>query len=310
MRGMSTMTVEKVGRVTVGRADYGWGVEADQVKIAGEYVVIVGGRYWTACGRCPDWSGSLREFGHVLSGVCFECNGRGTRKVYDSPEQIVRLVKRRESDRKRAARKEAERLAAQDAERDAWAAANPEVVAALAEVLADLPEWDRESDPHADVHYEASRDAEEKWGDFLTSLAVQSVHRPLSEKQAAAVVPAVEKAKARHAAKVEKAQASRYWGAEGDKVVGTGVVTVRATYDASYGYRSATGVLLVVAGSGDFEGVTFKAAGTGATLWDAAKGDEVEVRGAVKDHSEYEGVKQTVLTRAKVKVTKEAAVEG
>lgn len=312
---MSEVEVKKIGRVTVGRHDAGRGFETDLVQIAGETVAKVhqsgGVVYMTPCGYCdPAFSGSKTYYSHVLAGVCFQCNGAGTSRTYDSPEQIVRLVKRREADRARRARKEAERLAEQDRKRDEWAAANPEVVAALAEVAADMPRLDPAEQPSLAAeaaYYEASEAAREKWGGFLTDLAAQAEHRPLSEKQTAAVVAAVDRAKAEHAEAEAKVAASRHYGAKGEKVTAaTGTVVVRATYDATYGYQTRTGMLLVIEGTGEYAGVTFKVSGTGKTLWDAARGDEVEVSGTIKDHGEYEGVAQTILTRAKIKVTAEA----
>ena len=89
----------------------------------------------------------------------------------------------------------------------------------------------------------------------------------------------------------------------------TGVVAVWTTFQTNYSYTPVTNALVIVEGTGDYEGVTFKIMGTGQTLWDCGRGDVVEVSGTIKGHGEYEGVKQTQLTRAKVVVTEAAETE-
>jgi len=41
--------------------------------------------------------------------------------------------------------------------------------------------------------------------------------------------------------------------------------------------------------------------GSGADIWDLKKGDEVLLTGTVKKHDTYQGIKQTMLTRCKIK---------
>jgi hypothetical protein len=305
---MMTATVEKVGRVTLGRHDYGWGVECDLVSIDGEPFAEVhlksGTAYFSPCGYCDDFSGSKPHFGHVLAGVCFQCNGRGSSKRFDSLADVERIVKRRKADRARRERKAAEAAAAAEAERDAWAAANPDLAARLAEVAAECTPPPGDS---TEADWKAYTDACAKWGLFIEEVAAKSTARALTEKQTAAVAKAVAEVEEREAARAEVLATKRYHGAVKDKVVAaTGTVVVRATYETHYSYTPTWNCLLVIEGSGDFEGVTFKTSGTGATLWDAARGDEVEVSGTIKDHADYEGTPQTVLTRAKIKVTKPA----
>ena len=59
--------------------------------------------------------------------------------------------------------------------------------------------------------------------------------------------------------------------------------------------------MLVIEGTGEFAGVTFKTTGTGATLWETEKGQAVEIVATVKKFAEYNGTPQTVLTRSKIK---------
>lgn len=78
-----------------------------------------------------------------------------------------------------------------------------------------------------------------------------------------------------------------------------GIVKVATTYDASYGYRRATGMFLVIELD---SGQMVKIAGTGASLFQGLeRGDEVTIlSGTVKSHQSYKGQDQTMLTRAKL----------
>jgi len=58
--------------------------------------------------------------------------------------------------------------------------------------------------------------------------------------------------------------------------------------------------LVIIEGTAEFTGVTFKLRGTGATLRTAEKGQTVEVHGTIKAHEEYAGIKQTEITRGKI----------
>lgn len=288
-------------QIVLGRTDYGWGVPADAVTVEGEPFAVRhtsgGDFYYSPCGKCSDWSGTIIAFGHVLGGVCFDCNGKGWRNRYESLADVQRLIKRRKSDRARRARKEAERLAVMADEHNAWMTANPDLAFRLAEIAAP---WRYEVMDNAT--YEAQSAARDAYGGFVTDLAVMSVGRALTPAQTEAVAASLAEAEERIAAKAARGAASRHWGSVGSKVAAPGKIVVQSTYESQYG----GGVLLIIEGGEGFEGVTFKVSGSGQTLWAARRGDEVTVTGTVKEHGEYEGVAQTVLTRAKIVVTKEA----
>jgi hypothetical protein len=313
-----TLEVIRTGeRVTLGRVDAGRGWNAEIVTVAGEEFAVVRlrdkgatesvERWFTPCGFCdPFWSGSKSWAAHVAAGVCFQCNGAGTRTHRDSEADAVKLVRNRLRARERA---DAKRTAEEDARvaaQAAYVAAHPAEVAALAEVNADYPPLPEGVENAYSFHDGATEYAwhqahtawVEKWGDYLTSLASQVQYRPLSERQTASVVDAVARAKADHEAQAAREAAQRFHGLPGEKVTAEGTVVFRTSYESQYGFVC----LLVVTGHGEFEGVTFKISGTGKTLWETEKGDHVEVTATIKDHDVYEGTKQTVLTRAKVKV--------
>lgn len=96
-------------------------------------------------------------------------------------------------------------------------------------------------------------------------------------------------------------------GEVGEKLTGlTGTVTVAKSFEVrSYsGYGTDVKMFVVVTLD---NGQVVKTSGTGRSLYALNRGDTVTVGGTVKSHDEYEGQDQTVLTRAKITVTEQAA---
>lgn len=307
--------VVDTGTVVVGRQDYGRGWQAREVMVLGEPFAVVkirGGaeRWYTPCGFCdPTWSGSKSWAAHVLAGVCFQCNGAGTAAHRDDEAGAVKMVRNRIRARERAADKREAAAVAQAAALAAWREANAETIAMLAPIIADRPENDAredgrfETEEAEDAYYTAVRAWEQTWGDFLTSVAVQSQYRALSERQVAAIPNAVRRAMADREETAAREAAQRFYGVPGEKIADVeGTVVVRSSYDTFYGGRAKATCLLVITGHGDYTGVTFKITGTAASLWTAEKGDTVTLSGKIKRHGVYEGTKQTEVTYAKIGV--------
>ncbi|MFD7161310.1 hypothetical protein ACFV9C_42460 [Kribbella sp. NPDC059898] len=285
-------------------------VPAQLITVLGEPFVKFGAGIYSICGNCDGgFSGRKLHYLSIHDGICFQCSGSGVRsKVGADVQDAVRRAKRRISDRARRARaSEAEADAAAEAART-WRAANADLADMLDAINAEYAEADHFAANLATTMDEinAARDhVDAKWGDFIHSKANQvlNLERPLTDQQTAAVVDAIAKALDAQAAEQARQDAQRYYGTEGDKIVATGTVAVSMSVEvrASYSYTGvATKRLVIIEGTGEFEGVTFKVFGTGKTLWDTERGQDVDVRGAVKEHSEYDGTKQTVLTGAKV----------
>lgn len=109
---------------------------------------------------------------------------------------------------------------------------------------------------------------------------------------------AEEKARLEEEARIrDKKAISQYIGEVGQKLIVKGTLDKRAWYD--------------IKGFGDYVlntiyVYTFKDANGNAVVWKTAKyldierGEPVEIKGTVKEHSEYKDEKQTVLTRCKV----------
>lgn len=93
----------------------------------------------------------------------------------------------------------------------------------------------------------------------------------------------------------KQAENTQHVGAKGEKITVTGTVTTLTAIQSQYGYTPTTSMLVVVtAGS-----TVVKMFTSAQWAFDIQQGDEVTVAGTVKDHEEYQGVKQTVLTRPK-----------
>lgn len=92
--------------IVVVRGMFGWTDRYAQID----------GILYRECGRCSDFTGTLREYGHVFEGVCFLCNGRGYRAqgIVKVETAVTRLD--------RQVRKEIARLAQVEAARPAMIA--------------------------------------------------------------------------------------------------------------------------------------------------------------------------------------------
>lgn len=277
----------------------GWISKARVVKvieIEGHQFIATSAGLRTECHKCLGRGGFDAYLG-LHNGVCYTCNGSGlSGKTYDDEAAVtksLRAAERREA--RRQAKFEAEQAEAA-AKRDEWVSTNPALAARLTEIAAEV--YIGEPGDMSEAAYEAHHAGTRKYGDFIMLMASHVSWKALTEGQTTAVAEAIVEVDAKIKAAEEKVASQRYLDAvAGDKITATGTVAVATTVDTTYGMSR----LVVIEGTGDFEGVTFKMFGTGATLWETAKGDTVEVAGAVKGFEEYNDTPQTVLTRAKVK---------
>lgn len=260
-----------------------------RVTVDGEpFLRTRSGVFYAPCGKCDAEGrpGGISHFGHVFDGVCFQCGGTGHGAKVGDLAAAAKRVRRRRQAQARAERKRQAEADAQAAEVGAWRDGHQALCARLDPIAA------REG---AEQEY-AARD---EWGAFLFDMASQAQHRPLTPKQAEAAWVALIRHDEQQAAEQAKRAGQRFHGEPGDKVTGAGTVTVAMGVETRYGYAR----LVVVEGDGEHAGVTFKAFGSGKSLYDVDRGDEVSLTGEVKAHEEYEGVPQTVLKGAKFTVT-------
>lgn len=130
--------------------------------------------------------------------------------------------------------------------------------------------------------YSKMRDSLDQWG-------------RLTEGQERAVLGMIEKAKARiearAAAKAVEAATSAHVGTVGERRDFTLTCQFYTAFEGAYGY-------VHIHGFKDADGNVFIYKGSNRI---AQRGDEVTMKATVKDHSEREGVAQTILSRPKVK---------
>lgn len=138
-------------------------------------------------------------------------------------------------------------------------------------------------------------------GDYVTNLKICLRATHVEHRHMGIVVSAVsayERMTGEHARRQAEAEerankraAAEYTGALGEKVTVTGTVTRLVPIEGDYG----TSMLVVVEGGSTIAKMFTSA----AWAWDVEQGDEVTLTGTVKAHEEYQGAKQTVLTRPK-----------
>ena len=236
-------------------------------------------------------------------GTCFRCGGYGqdpTEREWGFPadwtdQQIE------EWQAKRLARLEANRLrraTKAQAERDRiWnenVARFPQIEGihkAYWEGLVTrkyIPEWGLPEDESA---YQVVRLMPE----FCCDILEKARKFPISEKQVAAMESALAQTLERvdlQAALAAEDEGRDFLAPVGDKIDQRMVVKVATAVDTQYGLSR----LVVFEAADGGEAKTF---GTAAWLWDLEPGDTVQIRGTVKVHDTYNGMKQTVLTRTK-----------
>lgn len=143
-------------------------------------------------------------------------------------------------------------------------------------------------------------------GDYVTNLRVCLRAPHVEHRHFGIVVSAIaayermtgetERRKAEAEQRAQQRARIRYAGSKGEKISVTGTITRLMPFSGSYGYTTKTSMLVIVEGS-DVAAKMFTAA---SWAWDVNQGDQVTITGTVKDHEEYNGVQQTVLTRPKL----------
>lgn len=305
MNGTQDYTVTRGDSFTIGNSQYytrGIKPTATAVTIGDEMFLEINGTLYAQCGWC-DAYGTKTFYRGVYDGVCFQCGGRGYGREVGTVEAATKRVHNRELRQARAARKAAEEAAAAAKAGADWRAANPALAEMGEAIYAELAE------ANDSYTYEIRDALEAKWSDNVLHLANQvGMGRPLTATEGEALAAGIAKALDRQAAEEARQAASRHYGTEGGKVAGaTGVVKLAFTKEVESfsGYGTDYKRFVIIEGTGDYAGVTFKIFGTGKTLFDTERGDVVEVKGGIKAHGEYEGIKQTELTRATIKVVSE-----
>lgn len=220
-------------------------------------------------GQCPRCGGSGAYPSSLYNGVCFECNGHGKVK------QAIRVYTT-EGLEKYQARKAA-RIAKVEAKRAA------RIAARLAEVKARAE------------HFEATHPG-----------LIEALRKIENNRVAAGYVAHFEREGILYEYQIEAAQAllekaakeaanlNEHFGQVGEKI--ELVLTLTHTYHGQGHF-------------GAFSYVNFEDAQGRAFIWKAsthvsAEKGQLKVKGTIKEHSEYQGRKQTVLSRCKISEVK------
>jgi hypothetical protein len=221
------------------------------------------------CGRC---GGAGYWSGWPDGGRCYDCNGKGDLgyeavRVYGA-EELAKLNATRDKRRAKNDAKRAAKIAAAEAEAAAKLA---DFVAANAEVVAAARKYAEKSAFLADLVAKL-----EKFGSW-------------SDKQIAAIAKTVGEI----AEKEIKMAASGYVGAVGDRIEMKVTVERVASYERRSfgGYAETVWILTMRDEAGN-------AIVTKSPRFYGEKGESFVLRATVKEHSEYNTEKQTVVQRA------------
>ncbi|MFT4284590.1 MAG: hypothetical protein QM598_07140, partial [Protaetiibacter sp.] len=138
-------------------------------------------------------------------------------------------------------------------------------------------------------------------GDYVTNLKACLRAPYVDHRHMGIVVSAVAAyermigTRTRKDAEAQEKPPTRFAGTLGEKLTITGTVTRLRAIEGTFGYRPRPSMLIVVDA-----GETVAKMFTSATwAWDVEQGQTLTVTGVVKAHEDYQGTKQTVLTRPK-----------
>lgn len=242
------------------------------------------------CSKCRG-TGRLECFMHISNGICFDCDGAGVNHVEHKVYTPEYLEKKRIRDEKKSLKQAAERLESENKKTLRRLGLNEEGVAYV--VLGDT--------------YEIRNELKAEGAKFNYFLGWHFLEEPkdrpfvkvsieqIAEKNSLGfwvegyVADIVDGLKA-EASKNPDEIPSEYIGEEGDKIEIELVLDKVRGFDSMYGYMHI---------------YIFKA-GNDVVVWktqkglDLEEGGKVKVKATIKEHSEYDGVKQTYITRAKV----------
>lgn len=253
-----------------------------------------GTKYWvsTECPKCGG-NGNIWYYRHVEAGVCYMCGGTGYKehkwKEY-TPEYAQKLADRRlAKTRAKAPEANAKFLAKMGMSEDgrAWIVLG-DTYAIKDQLKADgakyngLFGWHFD---HADNGYECCEISIEQIGEKDANTYLWQLFEDWY------IIKTIKEAKDACAPKTD----SEYIGSVGDKVELQATFADSFTFETHYTYYGELNYI-------------YKFVANGNTLiWKTAKdleleeGAQYQIRGTIKEHKEYKGDKQTVLTRCKVK---------
>lgn len=265
-------TVEvTVRRKTTSRAIRFVDVETGHFDVT--MVPLTDGRWGRPCGTC-DATGYRSGYDFVDGGRCWHCNATGIWTRYDN------LDKARKSARTAITRHLNEYRKAQELDRIREQARR--------EAAKAFGEW---ADSRDDVVDFINEYPEDRMGQFMRDMRNRLFnYEPLSENQEAAIRKMIDREL--------KGPDGRYYGSVGERITFTGNIVKTDSGSSDYGVW----YLVVVAGTGEFAGATFKMMGSSPVVreLEGCEGDDVTITATVKKHEPYGDVCQTAVIRPKL----------
>ena len=252
-----------------------------------------GTKYWmsTECPKCGG-NGNIWYYSHVSAGQCFMCGGTGYKetkwKEY-TPEYAEVLRQRRLAKaRKTAPERNAKLLEklGMNAEGKTWV-----VMGNTFEIKDELKEKGAKYSNRFGWHFD-----HEDNGYSCVEVSIEEIAEKTDEwvwdlYEEYFIIQLIKEKKNANATKT----ASEYVGNVGDKVEKVLTFKQEFTFETHFTYYGELNFIYKFA---DENGNTFTWK-TGKSL-DLEEGKEYTVKGTIKEHSEYKGDKQTVLTRCKI----------
>ena len=258
-----------------------------------------------ACPRC-NGKGRIYGFGHVYNGICFKCNGSG----YAPYEYVEKSEARLEKEKQ----KNIQKLIGQSEEHNnnflKWNGFNADGKAYA--VLGDtypikdelksmgakfdhimgwkLPEdTDKYPTVEIDIHEIVNEDENTGWWSFKSNSEIEDYFNKVK--------------KANEPEKNDDDLVSDYVGNIGERITVDITIKKISSFESHYSYYGETNYLYKFEDSaGNI--YTWKTSGgldneVNGKLTPMQEGDTCTIAGTVKDHKEYKGDKETVLTRVK-----------
>jgi hypothetical protein len=278
------------------------GTAMQEVSAEGLYYnlgILKDGRVFKLCGKCAfnGNTGHLPHYGGIYGGQCFECGGAGHVGLYantvdEAKAKAAKSIRARRLREEREARKAAEAAARREAEFKKWVAKN----AAWVKTVAAFVKTNKITKTIEDNGYvKDAHNDDILLLEFVEKILARSI---LTDKQIDYVNDLVERIGKRKA----RGAATRYAAAVGATIVFTAKVTHSISLEpkeVGYGHKSYQH-MVILAGTGEWEGCTFKWVGTSDLAWKLAVDAEYKLSAAVKKHALRNDAKQTIITRAKL----------
>lgn len=256
-----------------------------------------GTKYWheygiVKCGKC-NGTGIVACYIPVNGGDCFDCGGSGIRHVYETWKEYTPEYEAKLNEKRLA------RLRAKSGERNikwfvregmsedgkAWLVIKKQPTE---ELKANGCRWN----PVLGWHYSSEHE-----GCLMVSIEQFGWENNVGEWNYED--ESAEKIQELRNKETTKDSKSEYVGAKGEKVEVAVALKRIGKYETHYGFRNTT-VWVYTSEDGDGNVLVWKTSSYPAWLDDAVAGNTYSIKGTVKGHNEYKGVKQTEIIRCKV----------